>query len=136
MNLSHVHTIPPQITSLTVLATSNGSIEGSGVEDIGFRRHEASARIAEHRDMSAEREARNRRLDIDRILQSALDSLESEATDGAMRLPQRGGHLTYIGNAAGIHVTRFADYQDRANYIAELLTDIREGFSPVVREEK
>ena len=127
------------------------SISGSGPEDIGrtitraisARRdaqeyglrepltpRELAARAEDARHRAAEDAALSRRLDRDRIIVAALDSLESESHDKG---------LSYLAGAANIPLerfpgdTRFADSQHRADYIRELLAEIRAELSPLVR---
>ena len=131
----------------------NFSISGSGAEDIGrtvtraisARRdaqeyglrepltpRELAARVEDARHRAAEDAVLSRRLDRERIIAAALDSLESDSLD-------RAGDLSYLAGAANIPLerfpgdTRFADSQHRADYIRELLAEIRAELSPLVR---
>ena len=123
-------------TDYTPIATANGTIEGSGQEDVGFRRtlefssREALARIESQRHRDAEHLAWQRHTDKDRILQAALDTLESEAVDKSLL---RNGTMNYIAGAANIPLSQFPGDDDRAQYVRELLMEIRLGLSPVVR---
>ena len=118
----------------------NLTVSGSGAEDIGVTRtrehtlsdatYAESARLESvHR--AAEDSARNRRFDRERIIRAALDALESEST--------------YLKRSVGAHVVDY-DYiagcaeiplghgePNRADYVAELLAEIRAELNPLVR---
>ena len=111
-------------------------VSGSGAEDIGVRHssdhalsdatYAESARLeALHR--AAEDSARNRRIDRDRIIRAALDSLESESTRGDDRYVDHG----YIAGCAEIPLGH--GEPNRADYVAELLAEIRAELNPLAR---
>ena len=117
--------------------TPFGSLDTDTVERgnaLGFSAREAYARIQSYRDRQAENAAQLRRLDKDRIIQAALDTLESDSIDKA-----RDSHLSYLAGCANIPMerfigdTRFADgIARRATYIRDLLAEIRRDLSPLV----
>ena len=78
-----------------------------------------------------------RQRDKDRLIQAGLDLLELESRDAASAFPtlQQNGtrlDLTYIAGAADIRLDRFASWQDRAGYVAQLLREIRAGLDPII----
>ena len=91
---------------------SNGTVEGSGAEDIGFHRHEARTRIEENRNHQAEIAARNRRLDRDRLVATALYYLVSHCN----------GDVQTIADVSGL--------QDATDVMA-LIAEIRAELSPI-----
>ena len=108
-------------------------VSGSGAEDIGISRrsdhtlsnatYAESARLeALHR--AAEDSARNRRIDRDRIIRTALDSLESDSTYGRP-------DYAYIAGCAEIPLGH--GEPNRADYVAELLAEIRAELNPLAR---
>ena len=91
---------------------SNGTVEGSGAEDIGFHRHEARTRIEENRNHQAEIAARNRRLDCDRLVATAIYYLVLHCD----------GDTATIADVSGL--------QTSAN-VMELIAEIRSELSPI-----
>ena len=91
----------------------------------------------EDRNIAAERDARQRRLDRDRIIRAALDTLETVALDtrvsGNVIERASGVALNYIAGCADIPLDRFVDGFERAIYVAELLSTIRAELSPLSR---
>ena len=112
-------------------ASRNGLVTGSGAEDVGFLRFSEQARNAEQAHINAEREARQRRIDRDKIVQAGLDALQAEATDNTGYLLE-GKALGWIAGAADINTERFDEARDAQGYIRELLAEIRAELSPVV----
>ena len=117
----------------------NLTVSGSGAEDIGVTRtrehtlsdatYAESARLeALHR--AAEDAQRNRRLDRDRIIRAALDSLESESTF-AIRTGNHRPDYSYIAGCAEIPLGH--GEPKRADYVRDLLAEIRAELSPLVR---
>ena len=82
--------------------TLNGVIKYSGAEDVGFRRHdysvsklrEALGRMESIRNDRAEDAARNRRLDHDRIVATALYLLRMHCKDDAQTIATNCGLQT------------------------------------------
>ena len=92
-------------------------------------RHETAARLREQAGIDAERNARDRRLDRDRIVFAALETLEHVATSDTLD----GSVSAFIAGAADIRLARFTNHTERAVYIRELLSEIRAELSPLVR---
>ena len=111
MNLQPYQT---HASDFTPRPASNGTIEGSGAEDVGFRRYEASARIASHRDRQAEVSARNRRIDRDRLIAYALYFFQASS----------GDNLRTMYEDAGLQHTNIIDMH-------ALLREIRSELSPI-----
>lgn len=74
----------------------------------------------------AELSAQTRRLDTDRIILAALESLEREVTSRGLNYPG-----SFITGAAGIETRHTPDSGNA--YGLELLAEIRAGLSPLVR---
>ena len=120
--------------------TRSPEVSGSGAEDIGVHRspdhtlsdatYTESARLeALHR--AAEDSARNRRIDRDRIIRAALDSLESESIRKPERIVVSYPDYSYIAGCAEIPLGH--GEPNRADYVAELLAEIRAELNPLVR---
>lgn len=106
---------------------SNGTIEHSGAEDYGFSRHQARAILDSYHTRCAEDEARNRRLDHDRLVSTALDVIIHWArtkciigTDGSSDRATNA----YLTAASGIQSTTDA---------LSLIDEIKRQLSPLVR---
>ena len=78
------------------------------------------------RNRAAEEAARARRIDKDRIVKLAIDSLLRDVIARGWEYP-----TCYIGGAAGISSCGMLDCGE--SYVAELLAEIRAQLSPVVR---
>ena len=128
--------------------TRSPVVSGSGAEDIGIARrpdhtlsdatYAESARLeALHR--AAEDNARNRRIDRDRIIRAALDSLESEASDRAilecssLECSRSVDPVNYSYIAGCAEIPLGHGEPNRADYVAELLAEIRAELNPLVR---
>lgn len=139
MNLHISPAVDTPVDSFVPVAASNGVIEHSGAEDVGFRRivtdafratvnnsREAFAREESTRNRAAENAARNRRIDKDRLVAAALDFLESEATRVTVGGSDYAGY--FLAGAAGIAAPTS---DDTLAYVAALLTEIRASLSPL-----
>jgi hypothetical protein len=78
------------------------------------------------RNRAAEEAARLRRLDRDRIIKLAIDSLLTDVGRRGWAYPN-----CFIGGAAGIDTLAHADNAD--SYVGELIAEIRAQLSPAVR---
>ena len=118
----------------------NLTVSGSGAEDIGVTRtrehtlsdatYAESARLESiHR--AAEDNARNRRLDRERIICAALNTLESESMYFKRSTSAHVLDYDYIAGCAGLPLGH--GEPNRADYVAELLAEIRAELSPLVR---
>lgn len=99
--------------SVTPRATANGSIIGSGSEDIGFQRHEVTARFDEHRARNAETATRNRRLDKDRLVAYGLYLIGLSFNNDPALIKHMAGLQGFVAD------------------VPELLAEIRAELSPI-----
>lgn len=111
-------------------------VTGSGENDIGghvgvtLTPLEVASHKAEALHRAAEERARQQRIDQDKIVRAALDTLEALAHD---KCGLGSGPYSYIAGVADITMDAFRTYLDRATYVRDRLADIRQSLSPLAR---